>query len=169
MICCVYQTRATRRATGLRGTSAQHRRVYRSNDHRSARAQGAADPDGPDRESTCSNAVGANKISDCVRLTGGTQCDLATVLARDPFLRCMLRPDSERRGQAVFAAQCMSCHNTPNVFGNVDHIPGLPLSFPPRYGKAFDVGVAQKMRSVWIFGRSCVPTERHSVPSRRAA
>jgi len=102
-------------------------------------------PTDPIANPTCSNAVGAKcKISDCVRLTGGTQCDLATVLARDPFFTVHASTDSERRGQAVFAAQCMSCHNTPNVFGNVDHIPGLPLSFPPRYGKAFDVGVAQK-------------------------
>lgn len=93
----------------------------------------------------CSNTVGAKcKISDCVRLTGSTACTLETVLKLDPFFTVKTTTDSERRGQKVFADQCMGCHNTPNVFGNIDHVPGLPLSFPPRIARTFDVGVSQR-------------------------
>jgi len=38
----------------------------------------------------------------------------------------------------------MSCHNMPNVFGNVDHAGGHPLDFPPRFGHTMDIGVAQR-------------------------
>lgn len=102
-------------------------------------------PQDPTANPQCSNAVGAKcTTADCVRLTGSSSCNLATVLKLDPFFTVHATTDSEKRGQRVFADQCMGCHNTPNVFGSIEHIPGLPLSFPARYGHAFDVGVAQR-------------------------
>ena len=93
----------------------------------------------------CSNAPSAPcKIADCYRLTGSSTCDLATVLAKDPFFTVQLTTAQQVYGREVFKRQCIGCHNTPNVFGNVDHVPGLPLSAAPRYGKAFDVGVSQR-------------------------
>lgn len=102
-------------------------------------------PADPTLNPQCSNAPGAAcKPSDCLRLTGGPTCDLYTVLTRDPFFTVPVQTAAQRRGRDVFQAQCMSCHNTPNVFGSIDHVPGNPLQFPPRIGKAFDVGVAQR-------------------------
>jgi cytochrome c peroxidase len=51
--------------------------------------------------------------------------------------------NDEKAGQKVFAANCISCHNTPNVFNNIVHVDGSPPSFPPEYGYPMDIGVAQ--------------------------
>ena len=55
-------------------------------------------------------------------------------------------------GAAVFARDCFSCHNTPNVFGNRDGAlalgpDGLNPEFPshaPAVGRTFNVGVSER-------------------------
>jgi cytochrome c peroxidase len=69
---------------------------------------------------------------------------LHDALVNDPFYTVHPKTRQERRGQEVFAQYCLSCHNTPNVFGNVEHVPGTPPNFPPIYGHTMDVGVAQQ-------------------------
>ena len=44
----------------------------------------------------------------------------------------------------VFAQSCMTCHNMPNTFNNLDHVNGAPTNFPPPYGHTFDIGVAER-------------------------
>jgi cytochrome c peroxidase len=67
-------------------------------------------------------------------------------LVNDPFHTVNLTTNQERLGETVFANNCMSCHNMPNVFSNVDHLNGPPLNFPPLYGHNFDIGVSQRNR-----------------------
>ena len=101
-------------------------------------------PADPAMNPMCSNASGTSCTpADCLRLTGTASCDLYTVLVKDPFFTVAVKTEAQGRGRDIFAQQCMSCHNTPNVFSNVEHVPGNPLSFPPRPGHAFDIGVAQ--------------------------
>lgn len=104
-------------------------------------------PADPTLNPQCSNAPDAQcRPSDCQRLTGSSSCDLYTVLIKDPFFTVPVQTASHRRGRDIFKDQCMSCHNTPNVFGNIEHVPGNPLNFPPRIGHSFDVGVSQRNR-----------------------
>ncbi len=65
-------------------------------------------------------------------------------LVNDPFYTVHTSSHSEQRGQNVFQHNCMSCHNTPNVFGNIDHVDGVATSVPPHYGHPMDIGVAQR-------------------------
>lgn len=65
-------------------------------------------------------------------------------LIEDPFYTVHPTTPLERRGQDVFAQNCMSCHNMPNVFGNKDHVDGPPLNFAPSIGHMMDIGVAQR-------------------------
>jgi len=93
----------------------------------------------------CSTASGASCTpADCVRLGAGSSCDLYTVLTRDPFFTVPVKTGAQARGRDVFSQQCMTCHNTPNVFSNIEHIPGITLNFPPRPGHTYDIGVAQR-------------------------
>lgn len=69
---------------------------------------------------------------------------LHDVLISDPFYTVHASTPLERKGQNVFAKNCMSCHNMPNVFGNTDHADGPPLNFAPGIGHAMDIGVAQQ-------------------------
>lgn len=102
-------------------------------------------PADPTLNPHCSAAPGAPcSPADCQRLTGSYSCDLYTVLVKDPFFTVPVQTDAQRRGRDVFKAQCMVCHSTPNVFGNIEHVAGTPLSFAPKIGHAFDVGVAQR-------------------------
>jgi len=64
-------------------------------------------------------------------------------LTTDPFYTVHPTTPQQWRGEQVFADNCMSCHNMPNVFGNRTHIPGPPLNFPPLYGQGYDIGVAE--------------------------
>ncbi|HTA90867.1 MAG TPA: hypothetical protein VK745_14850 [Polyangiaceae bacterium] len=65
-------------------------------------------------------------------------------LVNNPFATVSLTTAAQRRGQQVFAASCMGCHNEPNVFSNRDHEDNAPLTTPPSYGHVMDVGVAQR-------------------------
>jgi cytochrome c peroxidase len=65
-------------------------------------------------------------------------------LVNDPFATVPVKTRQQHDGELVFAANCMTCHNMPNVFGNRDHVNGPPSNFPPLYGHTYDVGVAQK-------------------------
>jgi len=69
---------------------------------------------------------------------------LHDALVADPFLTVSVTTNQQKQGQDVFVHQCMSCHNTPNVFGNIEHVPGSPPNFPPEFGHPMDVGVAQQ-------------------------
>lgn len=64
-------------------------------------------------------------------------------LVNDPFYTVHPKTADEKNGEKVFAANCMSCHNTPNVFNNLEHVNGTPPNFPPEYGHPYDIGVAQ--------------------------
>jgi cytochrome c peroxidase len=65
---------------------------------------------------------------------------------RDPFFTVPITTPAQARGRDVFKQNCMGCHNTPNEFGNIEHVPGNPLSYAPRPGHTFDIGVAQANR-----------------------
>jgi cytochrome c peroxidase len=69
---------------------------------------------------------------------------LHDALVNDPFYTVHPQTKAEKQGEDVFLHYCLSCHNTPNVFGNIEHIPGSPPNFPPIYGHMFDIGVAQQ-------------------------
>ncbi len=102
-------------------------------------------PADPTLNPQCSSVAGAPcSPADCQRLTGAPSCNLYTVLIKDPFFTVPVQTDAQRRGRDVFKDQCMVCHSTPNVFGNIEHVAGAPLSFAPKIGHAFDVGVAQR-------------------------
>jgi hypothetical protein len=104
-------------------------------------------PQDPILNPNCSSAPGAMCVpADCLRLTGSASCDLYTVLVRDPFFTVPVRTQAQARGRDIFQQKCMACHNTPNVFANIEHVPGSPLSFAPRPGHTFDIGVAQRNR-----------------------
>lgn len=76
------------------------------------------------------------------------------VLVNDPFYTVPIATPAERRGSEVFRRNCMTCHNTPNVFNNLSNVepmgddtrpPNFP-SFAPAVGRTFDVGVAERNR-----------------------
>jgi cytochrome c peroxidase len=69
---------------------------------------------------------------------------LHDTLVSDPFFTVPLTTKLERRGRDVFAENCMTCHNMPNVFSNRDHVDAPPLNRPPLYGHTFDIGVAER-------------------------
>jgi hypothetical protein len=75
-------------------------------------------------------------------------------LVNDPFYTVNITTQAQARGRDVFAANCMSCHNTPNVFANISNVqalgdstrpPNYP-SFAPTVGRLFDIGVAERNR-----------------------
>jgi cytochrome c peroxidase len=65
-------------------------------------------------------------------------------LVDNPFYSVPIVTKQQKRGQRVFEDNCMTCHNFPNVFGNLDHAIGPPPNFPPLYGHTFDIGVAER-------------------------
>lgn len=77
------------------------------------------------------------------------------VLVNDPFYTVNARTDAQRRGEQVFAQNCMSCHSTPNVFNNLSNVeplgnntrpPNYP-SFAPAVGRLFNIGVAERNKN----------------------
>lgn len=81
-------------------------------------------------------------------------------LVEDPFLTVDLTFDSpshalekaRRAGKKVFEKQCMTCHDTPNVFNNLANVeptgngdrPADFVPFAPMVGRAFNVGVSER-------------------------
>jgi cytochrome c peroxidase len=65
-------------------------------------------------------------------------------LVRDPFYTVHPQTKLEKQGQKVFEKNCMTCHNMPNVFSNIEHQPAASLNMGPPIGHTFDIGVAQK-------------------------
>lgn len=65
-------------------------------------------------------------------------------LVSDPFATVPITTNEQRRGRDVFAGHCMSCHNMPNVFGNVDHQEGPGGNYAPVIGHTMDIGVAER-------------------------
>jgi cytochrome c peroxidase len=127
-------------------------------------------PADPTLNPQCAYAPGAPCTpDDCQRLTGNSACDLYTVLITDPFFTVPVQTPAQQRGRDIFKAQCMTCHNTPNVFGNVEHVPGAPLNFGPRIAHTFDVGVAQRnVNNLDFRGYVCTtqPPEGADCPQR---
>ena len=74
-------------------------------------------------------------------------------LVDDPFYTVPMTTKAQRKGAKVFKKQCMSCHNTPNVFNNLDNVEALgpdntmrSVDFPafgPPPGRNFNIGVAE--------------------------
>ncbi|MEM7155894.1 MAG: hypothetical protein AAF799_23790 [Myxococcota bacterium] len=72
-------------------------------------------------------------------------------LIDDPFATVPVTTRRQRKGRRLFKKHCMACHNTPNVFNNLDNIEPVgngerPTSFPPMapaIGRGFNVGVAE--------------------------
>lgn len=78
---------------------------------------------------------------------------LFSALANNPFYTVALTTDAQRAGKDVFARDCMTCHNTPNVFNNLSNVhplgtdPDRPPNFPPfgpNVGRTFNVGVSER-------------------------
>jgi cytochrome c peroxidase len=65
-------------------------------------------------------------------------------LVNNPFYTVPVATDEQRKGQEVFAKNCMSCHNMPNVFGNLDHLEGPGGNYAPVIGHPMDIGVAER-------------------------
>src|SRR5262249_51083409 len=73
------------------------------------------------------------------------------VLVDNPSFTVNVQREVQRRGMEVFQRNCMTCHNTPNVFNNLDNVEPLgngdrPVNFPsfaPPVGRMFNVGVAE--------------------------
>ncbi len=70
-----------------------------------------------------------------------------------PFLTVKVKTVKQLRGQLVFMRDCMSCHNTPNVFNNISNVQGIGLDpdrdprFPthgPNVGRGFNIGVSER-------------------------
>jgi cytochrome c peroxidase len=71
---------------------------------------------------------------------------LHDALVHDPFYTVNATTRQQQQGQDTFRRYCLACHNTPNVFGNIEHVPGSPPNFPPEFGHTMDIGVAQQNR-----------------------
>lgn len=123
-------------------------------------------PADPALNPNCSSAPGSQCTpADCQRVVGSPSCDLYTVLTKDPFFTVPVQTAAQARGRDLFAHNCMTCHNTPNVFSNVEHVPGSPLNFAPRHGHAFDIGIAQRNRHQLDFRAFVCTTAPTSPPS----
>ena len=75
------------------------------------------------------------------------------LLAYNPFATVPISNFQQLKGAVVFVRDCMSCHNTPNVFNNISNVQGIgsdpdrPPSFPafgPNVGRNFNVGVSER-------------------------
>lgn len=75
-----------------------------------------------------------------------------STLASNPFYTVAMTTDAQKRGKNVFKSQCMDCHNTPNVFGNVWNVeptgngerPQNSPNFAPSVGRTFNIGVSER-------------------------
>lgn len=73
-------------------------------------------------------------------------------LKRRPFHTVDISTPAQRRGRNVFRRDCMSCHNTPNVFNNISNVQGggldpdrspLAPTHGPNVGRQFNIGVSE--------------------------
>lgn len=85
---------------------------------------------------------------------------LHETLKKRPFYTVDFETPRQVRGAAVFASQCMSCHNTPNVFNNISNVEplgsGRPVTDPtfgPAVGRMFNIGVAERNKHGLDFRR----------------
>jgi cytochrome c1 len=79
---------------------------------------------------------------------------LHQTLIDDPFYTVPIETKAQKRGAKVFKKQCMSCHNTPNVFNNLDNVEALgpgeavrPVNFPafgPSVARTFNIGISER-------------------------
>lgn len=79
---------------------------------------------------------------------------LHQTLVDDPFYTVPIETKAQKRGSKVFKKECMSCHNTPNVFNNLENVEALgpdqavrPDAFPafgPSVAKTFNVGISER-------------------------
>ncbi len=76
-------------------------------------------------------------------------------LGTHPFATVPVTTLAQWRGRNVFIRDCMSCHNTPNVFNNIWNVQAIgsdldrPPQFPafgPNIGRAFNIGVSERNR-----------------------
>jgi hypothetical protein len=81
-------------------------------------------------------------------------------LKSDPFYTVDIQTDEQRNGSRVFQRQCMSCHNTPNVFSNLSNIeplgtgrPPTDPTFGPGVGRMFNIGVSERNKHGLRFTR----------------
>ena len=73
-------------------------------------------------------------------------------LIADPFFTVNVQTKAQKRGQRLCEKRCMSCHNTPNVFNNLDNVEALgpnhlrPIDFPvtATVGRAFNIGISER-------------------------
>lgn len=74
-------------------------------------------------------------------------------LKTNPFHTVPVSTAAEWRGRNVFVRDCMSCHNTPNVFNNISNVQATgtdldrPAEFPthgPNVGRGFNIGVSER-------------------------
>lgn len=73
-------------------------------------------------------------------------------LMNKPFYTVPIQTKAQKRGKKAFKKYCMSCHNVPNVFGNLSNIEPVGsgarrFEFPPMapsVARTFDIGVAQR-------------------------
>ncbi len=87
-------------------------------------------------------------------------------LIQDPFYTVPVHTQAQMRGQKGFEKYCMSCHNTPNVFNNLDNVEALgpdeavrPVTFPafgPSVARTFNIGISERNKHNLRF---TVPTE----------
>lgn len=82
-------------------------------------------------------------------------------LVEYPFLTVPVQTWAQLRGKWVFRRDCMSCHNTPNVFNNRANVevlgadgerPEFP-TFAPHVGRSFDIGVSARNKHNLRFTR----------------
>lgn len=75
------------------------------------------------------------------------------VLKHLPFVTVPVSNIKQFRGKLVFIRDCMSCHNTPNVFNNLSNVQGggldpdrtpLAPTHAPNVGRGFNIGVSER-------------------------
>lgn len=95
----------------------------------------------------------ANQLTDPALAALGNPADPNYAhLASHPFATVPVTTNAQRRGRRVFRRKCLACHNTPQVFGNLDHVNPLgngdrPPTFPgwaPAVSRAFNVGISER-------------------------
>ncbi|MEZ4447267.1 MAG: hypothetical protein R3B72_49765 [Polyangiaceae bacterium] len=81
-------------------------------------------------------------------------------LADDPFYTVPIQTPAEHRGKKIFEKKCMTCHDTPNVFGSLANVSALGDGLDPDYpvhapstGRTFNIGVSERNKHGLQFTR----------------